>query len=179
MKKKTRIELAALSGLALVASGLWYFNAFSQPASTHAAALVPAYKSMSVANPQIHWDRMNRARDTVYRSGGRDIFLRDIPPPPPPPAHVPQPGDGDYVAPPPPPPPPPPKLNLKFFGYGTVSNSTEKRAFLSDGELVYVVAEGDMVAGHFQITKINWMSLEFVDISSGRRGSAPLEESGP
>ena len=62
------------------------------------------------------------------------------------PRHL-QPGDTRLRSPPPPPPPPPdPTLppNMKFFGYGTVPNGTARRAFLTDGDEVYIVAEGDL-----------------------------------
>ena len=65
---------------------------------------------------------------------------------------------------------------MKFFGYGTVPNGTSKRAFLSDGEEPFVVAEGDTLLGRFRILKINNASLEFEEISSGRRNSIPLDE---
>ncbi len=73
---------------------------------------------------------------------------------------------------------PPPSLpaNMKFFGYGTVPNGTSKRAFLSDGEEVYIVGEGDTLLGRFRILRIGNASLEFEEMGSGRRNSASLAE---
>jgi GTPase len=65
---------------------------------------------------------------------------------------------------------------MKFFGYGTVPNGTSKRAFLSDGEEVYIVAEGDTLLGRFRIVKINNGNLEFEEISSGRRASVAMTQ---
>jgi hypothetical protein len=65
---------------------------------------------------------------------------------------------------------------MKFFGYGTVPNGTSKRAFLSDGEQVYIVGEGDTLLGRFRILRIGNASLEFEEVGSGRRNSASLEE---
>src|SRR5262249_43743963 len=81
----------------------------------------------------------------------------------------------------PPPPPPPPQLpgNLKFFGYGTVPNGTPRRAFLSDGDEVYIVGEGDTLMGQFRILKINNASLEFEEVNSGRHGQKAIEDQGP
>jgi len=78
----------------------------------------------------------------------------------------------------PPPPPPPPVIppNLKFFGYGTVPNGTSRRAFFSDGDEVYIIAEGETLLGKYRIIKINNNNLEFEEVSSGRRNTTPLVE---
>jgi len=77
-----------------------------------------------------------------------------------------------------PPPPPPPTLpgNMKFFGYGTIPNGTAKRAFLSDGDNIYIVGEGDTLLGKFRVTKIGNANLDFEEIASGRHGSTQLTE---
>jgi len=100
-----------------------------------------------------------------------------VAPPPPPPAQL-KPGDRGYTPPPPPPPPPDPTLpaNVKFYGYGTVPNGTERRAFLTDGEEVYVVAEGEVLLGRYRIIKIGNASLEFEETATGRHGRATLED---
>jgi hypothetical protein len=74
--------------------------------------------------------------------------------------------------------PPPPTLpaKRKVFGSGTVPNGTAKRAFLSDGEEVFIVGEGDTLLGRFRILRITPASLEFEELGSGRRNSAPLDE---
>jgi len=81
------------------------------------------------------------------------------------------------------PPPPPPELklpdNLKFFGYGNVPNDSARRAFLEDGDEVYIVNEGDTLMGRYKILKINNASLEFEEVGSGRRGQKMLEDQGP
>jgi len=180
MKKKVVIEIGALVVLlALLGGTLWYFNGNSSVQSVRATTLATGYKPMGVENPQIHWYRLDETQRTEYKSSGRDIFSLKLPPPPPPPtpAHVPGPGDEDYT-PPPPPPPPPPKLPLKFYGYGAVPNSPGRRAFLTDGQAVYIVAEGDTVLGRYRVVKINTLSLEFEEIASGRRASAALEDQG-
>src|SRR5260370_41498634 len=77
---------------------------------------------------------------------------------------------------PPEPPPPTAPANMKFFGYGTVPNGTSKRAFLNDGEEVYIVGEGDTLLGRFRILKIGKATLEFEELGSGRRNTVPLDE---
>jgi hypothetical protein len=74
---------------------------------------------------------------------------------------------------------PPPKLPLKFFGIGTDSKGSARRAFLSDSGDVFIVAEGETVLGRYRILRITNTSLDFEEISSGRRASTPLEEEKP
>jgi len=81
------------------------------------------------------------------------------------------------VAPPPPPPPPPPaRLPLKYFGYGTLESGPGRRAFLTDGDAVYIVAEGDTVLGRFRVIRITHSSLEFEELVTSRHGVTVLEE---
>ena len=68
---------------------------------------------------------------------------------------------------------------MKFYGYGTVPDGSARRAFLSDGEEVYIVAEGDTFLGRFRILKIGNATIEFEEVSSGRQGKSNLEEAGP
>jgi hypothetical protein len=178
MKKKTKFEIAALAVAILGAFWVWYFNFRSASGASRALTSVKNYKPMGVENPQIYWDRLAEVQQTEYIPSPRDIFSRELPPPPPQPVHIPVPGDSDYVA-PVVPPPPPPKLPLKYFGEGMVEFGSDRRAFLTNGDTVYVVAEGDIVLGRYRILKINRMNLEFEEIGSGRHGTAKLEDQGP
>jgi len=179
MNKKSSIQSGALAVLVLIAGTLWYRTANSDGASSRDAKPSAAYKSMSVENPRIHWDRLTDPQETEYKSTGRDIFNWQLPAPPPlTPIHFPQPGDADFVT-PVVPPPPPPRLPLKFFGIGTDSKGASRRAFLTDGDEVFIIAEGDTVLGHFRVLKIATASLEFEEIGSGRRAYKSLDESGP
>ena len=179
MKKKGKIERTLLAVLLLVAGIIWYYYAHPELGSARAASVLVDYKPMGIESPRIHRDRVQAARDTEYGSTIRDIFSRELPPPPPPAeiVRVPKPGDTDYV-PPVPPPPPPPELPLKFFGSGTVMEGSSRCAFLSNGDSVYVAAEGDTLLGRYRIIKIGHANLEFEEISTGRHGLARLEDQG-
>jgi hypothetical protein len=179
MTRKTSIQSGALAVLIMIAGVLLYRNGSSAGASDLDVKLGGPYKAMSVDNPQIHWDRLTESQEAEYKSTGRDIFNWQLPAPAPPPeVHIPQPGDADYIA-PPVPPPPPPKLPLRFFGFGTDSKGTARRAFLTDGNEVFIVAEGDTVLGHFRVIKITTARLEFEEMGSGRRASKALEDQTP
>ena len=174
MKKKKNTEIAVLAALILVGVSMWYYYARPPAQAARASTVAANYKPMRVENPQIHWDRLESSENTEYQPSPRDIFSRDLPPPPPKPVHVPGPGDNDYVA-----APPPPQFPLKYFGEGQTKAGAGRRAFLSDGDAVFIVAEGDVVLGRYRIIKINHTNLEFEEISSGRHGTARLEDEGP
>ncbi len=50
-------------------------------------------------------------------------------------------------------PPPPPPINLKFFGFSDKPGETPK-AFLSQGDDVWIAREGDVVDRHYKIVRI-------------------------
>lgn len=177
---KQQKQLGVLLVLIAVAVAAWLWSNRQMPQSAGPSAVASTYTAMNVDNPAIPWWKINRVQSAEYKSSGRNPFS-DVPPPPPPPKVL-KPGDKGYTPPPPPPPPPPPQLppNVKFFGYGTVPNGTARRAFLSDGDEVYIVAEGDTLLGRYRVTKIGNAVLEFDEIASGRKGRpVNLEEAGP
>jgi hypothetical protein len=57
-----------------------------------------------------------------------------------------------------------------------VPAGTARRAFITDGEDIYIVTEGDTLLGRYRILKVGNLDLEFQEISSGLPGKAPLEE---
>jgi hypothetical protein len=169
-----KIKIAILPVLILAAAGVFYFDSKgpSFPGRTSLFSTKP-YDPLPVENPALQRWKLDASRRTEYKSSGRDLFSETLPPPPP-----------KKIEPRPEPVPlppvvvPPPSLpaNMKFFGYGTVPNGTSKRAFLTDGEEPYIVGEGDTLLGRFRIIRINNATLEFEEISSGRRNSISLDE---
>jgi len=175
LKKKAKIERTVLAVLVLVAGTIWYYYVHSELGSARAGSFLVAYKPIGAESPRLHLDRVQASRNTEYGSTIRDIFSRELPPPPP--EIVPAPvSEAPVYVPPVAPPPPPPELPLKFFGSGTVLGGSSRRAFLSNGESVYVAAEGDMLLGRYRIIKIGRANLEFEEIGTGRHGFTPLED---
>jgi hypothetical protein len=169
-------QLMLLGGLVLIMAVVWYFNRTSSPTNPGNVAAFQNYQLLAVENPQLHRDKMEEAQKTEYHSLGRNPFSEIAPPKEQPQAnkvaqHVPQ---GPPIL----PPPPPPTLpgNMKYFGYGTIPNGTLRRAFLSDGDDVFIVGEGDTLLGRFRIVKINNANLEFEEIATGRRNTITLQE---
>ena len=174
---KQQKEIVALVVLLAIAGIIWYWFFFRQKsiAPSGAVAVTQNYRLLSVENPAPH--PREGARSTEYKSNGRNIFSA-IPPPPtsPTPDHVVRKKEpsGPQVEPLPPPPEIP--ANMHFFGYGTVPNGTSRRAFFTDGEDVFIVSEGEVFLNRFRILKVNNASLDFEEVSSGRRGTKVLEE---
>jgi hypothetical protein len=170
-------QIVILVVLLVIAGNIWYWSFFREKTAAPAGAVSVAenYQLLSVENPQLHKDRLESARRTEYKSNGRNIFSSIAPPPPQPPHPTPVPQTPVNT---PPPPPLPPTLPVKFFGYGTVPNGTTRRAFFTDGEDVYIVSEGEVLLNRFRIIKVGNASLDFEEVSSGRHGTAALEEQG-
>jgi hypothetical protein len=174
MTQKNQMILLAV--LVLIMAVVWYFNRTTSATNTGNVATFQNYQLLAVENPQLHRDKMEAAQKTEYHSLGRNPFSEIAPPP-----DHPQPKPVDthpHPGPMPLPPPPPPTLppSMKFFGYGTIPNGTLRRAFLSDGDEVYIVGEGDTLLGRFRIVKINNANLEFEEIATGRHNTVTMQE---
>lgn len=178
---KQNRQVAVLVTLLLIAGSIWffYFDRDKPIVTADANSAITSPQLLSVDNPQLHKDRMRRARETEYKSTGRNIFSAIPVPAAVPRKPGPKPNDPKtqsvQTAPPPPTVAP---LPVKFFGYGTVPNGGARRAFFTDGEDVYVVAEGELLMNRFRILKIGNANLEYEEVSSGLRGTASLEDQG-
>ncbi len=171
---KQRNYLVLLAALLILAALVWRSRYSSPQVIMGPSDLAKSYPALGVENPQLHWWKLDAAHKAEYKSNGRNIFSASLPPPPTlPPSHQADPVPSQ------PPTPPPPTLPVKFFGYGTVPAGAPRRAFLSDGEQIYIVTEGETLLGRFRILKIGNANLEFEEISTGQRGIAALEEQAP
>jgi hypothetical protein len=177
---KQKHQIIVLVVLVAVAALVWGFELRSRTTNTVTTSFIQNYTPLGEDNPQIRWYLLKRAQETEYKSNGRNPFSPIAPPTA---DEVKIANDKIKNAPPIPPPLPPPKPttaqappNLKFFGYGTVPNGTPRRAFITDGEDIFIVSEGDTLLGRYRILKVGNSNLEFQEISSGLPGTMPLEE---
>jgi len=167
MKQKQQITV--LVGLLAVAAAVFYFDQRG-PGLPGGGPSSQAPSPLLIENPSLRRDKLRVSQETQYKSSGRDLFSEVVAvvraKPAAPKADPPQ-------GPMPPPPPPPLTLPVKFYGYGAVPT---KRAFLTDGDQIFIVGEGDTLLGRFRILRISNANLDFEEISSGIRGTAPLEQ---
>ena len=178
---KQKHQIIALVVLVVVAGLIWSFEWRRPAPSAQTASFIQDYKPLGEENPQIHWGVLGRAQGTEYKSNGRNPFSPIAAPTA---EQIKAETDKNKLAALPPapalPPPPPTRAsfpaNLKYFGYGTVPNGTPRRAFITDGDDVYIVSEGDTLLGRYRIMKVGNTSLEFQEISSGLPGSTQLDE---
>jgi hypothetical protein len=166
---------AILAGLLALAGLVGYFDRNALDGLQRTSPDAP-YTPLKMESLALRLDKLESSRKTEYKGGGRDLFTEAVAPVRQPPRPV-DPGPTGPIGPQLPPPPQTPKLpaNVKYFGWGTIPNGTLKRGFLTDGETVFIVAEGETFLGRLRILRIG-PNLEFEEISSGMRGTAPLEE---
>jgi hypothetical protein len=122
-------------------------------------------------DPSLRYDLLKASEDTKYEGTGRNVFMTQ--------AEIPQPiapvKTPDEIAAEkgPPQPPPPPPINLKFFGFASKPGEG-KKVFLSEGEDVFIAAEGDVVNRHYKVLRISPTSVEIEDVLNNNRQSIPL-----
>jgi hypothetical protein len=175
MKQKQQIIVLVV--LVVVAALIWGFELHSRTPAAQTASFIQDYKPLGEDNPRIRKEEMERAQKTEYKSNGRNPFSMIAPPTP---DEVRIANANKPQAVPPSPPPPPTRAqapaNLKFFGYGTIPTGSPRRAFITDGEDIFIVSEGDTLLGRYRILKVGNSNLEFQEISSGLPGTMPLDE---
>lgn len=122
-------------------------------------------------DPTLRYDWLRASEDTKYEGTGRNIFQAQ--------AEIPKPiapvkTDAQKAAETgPPPPPPPPPINLKFFGFASKPGEA-KKIFLSEGEDVFIAAEGEVVNRHYKVLRISPTSVEIEDVLNNNRQNIPL-----
>lgn len=128
-------------------------------------------------DPRLKLEQLELAENTEYAGTGRNIFQDQAEP------VIPTPVKGPFKTPPkapepqgPPPIPPPPPINLRYFGFANNSGSPVRKAFLSNGDDVFVAAEGEIVNRRYKILHINPTSIEIQDVLSNNTQSIPLSQ---
>ena len=186
---KQQKQIIVLVVLILIAVGIWGWSWYEPKGGSKGgnSTFLQSYQPLNFPNPTIRWDEVERRRKAEYKPSGVNPFSHEVPPSP---ADIrktqedqqrlaqeaaaravqQQAVQSQTVELP---------ASMKFFGYGNVPNNSARRAFLEDGDEVYIVNEGDTLMGRYKILKINNASLEFEEVGSGRRGQKMLEDQGP
>jgi hypothetical protein len=124
-------------------------------------------------DPRLRLDLLKLSEDTEYKGAGRNIFSVQ--------AEIPKPiepaiKDASKTPPPPPTPtgpPPPPPINLKFVGFASGAGEPTK-VFLTQGDDIFVAAEGEIVNRRYKVMRINANSVEIEDVLGNNRQTIPL-----
>jgi hypothetical protein len=75
----------------------------------------------------------------------------------------------------PPPAQAPPPITLKFFGFANKPGEP-KKVFLSQGEDVFIAAEGEIVDRRYRVLRISPNAVEMEDVLNNNRQSIPLTQ---
>ncbi len=130
----------------------------------------------ALLDPTLHMEAMHVTESLVYTGTGRNIFS-GAPPAPVALARLEKPkfpARPAVVLPPAPTgPPPPPPISLKFFGTATSPNGT-RRAFLLNGEDVFMASAGDVVQRRYRVVSIALNSILVEDIPNSNQQTLPL-----
>jgi hypothetical protein len=129
-------------------------------------------------DPTLDLRMLAETEQTKYTGSGRNIFVAQVDIPKPLASAV-KTEDLKPVGPPaPPPPPPPPPINLKFFGFANKPGEPRK-AFLSQGEDVFIAVEGEIVDRRYKVIHIGPTSVEVEDVLYNNRQNIPLTQNAP
>lgn len=129
-------------------------------------------------DPKLRLDLLAKTESVSYEGSGRSIFQYYTPPPPPPPRPVTNPvvGPDAAKANTPPAAPPAPPIPLKYYGYAHKPMDTVKKAFLVEGEEIFIVSEGDIVNKRYKILKIGVNTIEVEDQQTKNKQTLPLQD---
>ena len=131
-------------------------------------------------DPRLRLDLLANSESVLYEGAGKNIFraapeVVAIPRVKVPPLLQPEEAPQPEVPAQPPPPPPPPPINLKFFGYSS-GKGEKPKAFLSQGDNVWIAHEGDVVNRQYKIVRITPTAVEVEDLLNNNRQSIRLTQ---
>jgi len=182
-ESKTKTVTAIVLAIVAVCTVAWEM----MPSGSSAAPVAPVAAStgskpaaLESLDPRLRLDLLASSEDVKYEGNGKNIFRTALEPvvidkvkvPPLTPAGK----NADaarpnvYI-----PPPPPPPITLKYFGI-TNSKGEKPKAFLSQGDDVWIAHEGDVVNRHYKIVRISPKEVEVEDLLNNNRQSIPLTQ---
>ena len=169
MSERTKIGILIVLGV-ILALATFYAVKGESPVAVAAGTSSAAYKPIAIENPALHLDRIERLRKLEYHPTGRDIFSASLPPPP---------VDKRLavlpVGPPQPPPEPALVVPFKYYGFTADAVTKHRRAFFTNGEDVFIAAEGESIQGKFRVVTIGNTWAEVEEISTSRRQRLTME----
>jgi len=185
--RKQLIVLAVLSaiGLGMLAYEFWPTSATAPTAakaiSTPAKPAVRRTASGKVVpiveprlDPTLDLNLLSQSEEIKYAGNGRNIFVAGSEPIEVPRKNGTASNEVGGLRPIPAIPPPPP-ITLKFFGFANQPGET-KKVFLSQGEDIFIAAEGDIVDRRYRVLRISPTAVDVEDVLNNNRQSLPLTQ---
>jgi hypothetical protein len=184
--RKQVIALGVLGALALFMLGraLWPSSPSAPVAKTNSTATKPATRRTASGkmvpvleprlDPTLDLNLLSQSEEIKYEGNGRNIFVAGsvalIEKPK-------RPGVTDQIGGVRPLPaiPQPPPITLKFFGFANRPGET-KKVFLSQGEDIFIAAEGDIVNRRYRVLHISPNAVDVEDVLNNNRQSLPLTQ---
>lgn len=184
--RKQLIVLAVVGGIAILTMGYEFWPTSSKPAPAAAQTTTPGKVPMRRSasgkmvpvveprlDPTLDLNLLSQSEEIKYEGNGRNIFVAGSV------ARIDKPlrNGTDNVAKTftPPPVPPPPPITLKFFGFANRPGDT-KKVFLSQGEDIFIAAEGDIVDRRYRVLRISPTAVDVEDVLNNNRQSLPLTQ---
>lgn len=186
--RKQVIALAVLGGIALLSTAyqFWPSSTSVAPAAATQSAATPAKPAMRRTSsgkmvpvveprldPTLDLHLLSLSEEIKYAGNGRNIFVAGSKPIE---KVLKNPAtdqrSATLTAPIVPPPPP---ITLKFFGFANRPGET-KKVFLSQGEDVFIAAEGDIVDRRYRVLRISPNAVDVEDVLNNNRQSLPLTQ---
>jgi hypothetical protein len=184
--RKQVVALAVLGVIALILGlEFWPSSTATAPMATQTASTASrpgvrrtsSGKMVPVAEPRLDptldLKLLSQSEEIKYAGNGRNIFVVGSVPIEPPKRNGTDQAAGGIRQPPPIPPPPP--ITLKFFGFANRPGET-KKVFLSQGEDVFIAAEGDIVDRRYRVLHISPTAVDVEDVINNNRQSLPLTQ---
>ena len=184
--RKQVIALAVLAVIAMAIMGyeFWPSSSTAAPTTgqTTATAAKPGMRRSASGkmvpvgeprlDPTLDLKLLSQSEEIKYAGNGRNIFVVGSVPIEKPKANG---TDKQAGLRQPPPIPPPPAITLKFFGFANRPGET-KKVFLSQGEDVFIAAEGDIVDRRYRVLHISPTAVDVEDVINNNRQSLPLTQ---
>jgi len=185
--RKQVVALAVLGVIAIAILGyeFWPSSTATAPAATQTASTAarPGVRRSSSGkmllvveprlDPTLDLKLLSQSEEIKYAGNGRNIFVVGSVPIEPPKRNGTDTAAGGIRQPPPIQPPPP--ITLKFFGFANRPGET-KKVFLSQGEDVFIAAEGDIVDRRYRVLHISPTAVDVEDVINNNRQSLPLTQ---
>ncbi len=156
--------------LVILVVTIW-LNRTQAPALTGVVAANQKFQPLSIEDPTLRMDLLDRIHKQEYTGTHRNIF--SAAPPPPPPSVLKRNSLPLPLA--SPPAPPPLEVPATFFGYSTNPKTGKRQAFFTNGDDVFVIDEGGTLLNRFRVLKVGNNRVDLEEISSGRRATLTLE----